>query len=108
MAGVRGSGEGRAQALTDRMCAPTLSVTTWLRPSSRAIARRPPLPHAQPAATLARITAARIERMARQVQDDLEHRRPVSVSRRDLGMAILVLTEELQAIEIAAKGAAAA
>ena len=46
--------------------------------------------------------------MARQVQDDLEHHRPVSVSRRDLGMAILTLTEELKAIEIAAKGATAA
>ena len=65
---------------------------------------------AQPAAadTLARTTAARIERMAAQVQDDLEHRRPVSVSRRDLGMAILVLTEELKAIEMAANGGAAA
>ena len=62
--------------------------------------------------TLAWTTAARIERMAGQVQDDLKHGRPVSVTGLQLVTAAAVLMEELKAIatrdEIAARAKTAA
>ena len=55
---------------------------------------------------LAQTMAGRLERMAAQVQDDLKHNRPVSVTCRDLGMAVLALAEELKELEVRDKIAA--
>ena len=57
---------------------------------------------------LALTTAARLERMAAQVREDLGHDRPVSVPGLNLVTAAAVLMEELKAIEIGAQGDAAA
>jgi hypothetical protein len=56
-------------------------------------------------------TAARLERMAAQVRDDLEHGRPVSVAGQQIVTAAVTLLAELVALatreEIAAREAAA-
>ena len=73
------------------------------------MAQAPPLPadstlgrRKAPAQTM----AGRLERMAAQVRDDLKHERPVSVTCRDLGMAVLALAEELKELEVRDKIAA--
>lgn len=75
---------------------------------------RPSRPHAEVARgqhkELARTTAVRIERYARQVVDDIDHDRPVSVAALTIAQAALTLLTELTAIttrdEIAARGSA--
>jgi hypothetical protein len=75
---------------------------------------RPSRPHAEVARgqhkELARTTAVRIERYTRQVVDDIDHDRPVSVAALTIAQAALTLLTELTAIttrdEIAARGSA--